>query len=84
MAKIDRRLMQRQLRGSRPEVKRVTVTAAAMAKVAIRVPFFHRLSIVRRRQPLSLELSSDFDGVELVDAKDFDRDSADWRQPSQS
>ena len=34
MAKIDRGLMQRQLRGSGPELKLVTVTAAAMAKVA--------------------------------------------------
>jgi hypothetical protein len=34
MAKIHRGLMQRQLRGSRPEFKLVTVAVAAMAKVA--------------------------------------------------
>src|SRR5947207_1737688 len=34
MAKIDRRLMQRQLRGSRPELKLVTMTVAPMATVA--------------------------------------------------
>jgi hypothetical protein len=34
MAKIDCGLMQRQLRGSGPELKLVTVTVAAMAKVA--------------------------------------------------
>jgi hypothetical protein len=34
MAKIDRGLMQRQLRGSGPKLKLVTVTVTTMAKVA--------------------------------------------------